>query len=395
MKKIMILGAGRGQVQLIKTAKELGYYTIVASIEGNYPGFDIADEKCYVDISNPEAVLEHAQKLKIDGIATSCLDTGIAALGYVCEKMNLPGLDTNAAKLSNNKLLMKEAFAKYNVSTAKYKLIHSEEELLASIDEFTFPVIIKAVDLQGSCGINIVRTKEKLLDDYRDTMSETRKDFCLVEEFIEGYDLSANSFVVNGKFLFVLPCGDITYIAKTGIPVGHYAPVNKNDDLLRQVEEESKKAIKALGLNNCAVNIDFVVRDNKLYVIELTGRIGANCLPELISIYYGVDIYKMIVETAMGVDVSNYFNENKNEPTSCYAKMLISEESGTLKKIINSNDNNDNIYEITYFVEPGDKINKFTNSKNCIGQVIVKGDTLDNCEKFIGEVIDNIKFVLE
>lgn len=395
MKKIMILGAGRGQVQLIKTAKELGYYTIVASIEGNYPGFDIADEKCYVDISNPEAVLEQAQKLKIDGIATSCLDTGIAALGYVCEKMNLPGLDANAAKLSNNKLLMKEAFAKYNVSTAKYKLIHSEEELLDSIDEFTFPVIIKAVDLQGSRGINIIRTKEKLLDGYRDTMSETGKDVCLVEEFIEGYDLSVNSFVVNEKCLFILLCGDITYIAKTGIPVGHYALENKNDDLLRQAEEESKKAIKALGLNNCAVNIDFVVRNNKLYVIELTGRIGANCLPELTSIYYGVDIYKMIVETAMGIDVSAYFIENKKEPTPCYAKMLISEESGSLKEIINSNEENDNIYEITYFVEPGDKINKFTNSKDCIGQVIVKEDTLDNCEKFIGEVIDNIKFVLE
>ena len=395
MKKIMILGAGRGQVQLIKTAKKLGYYTIVASIEGNYPGFDIADEKCCVDISNPEAVLEQAQKLKIDGIATSCLDTGIAALGYVCEKMNLPGLDANAAKLSNNKLLMKEAFEKYNVSTAKYKLIHSEEELLDSIDEFTFPVIIKAVDLQGSRGINIIRTKEKLLDGYRDTMSETGKDVCLVEEFIEGYDLSVNSFVVNEKCLFILLCGDITYIAKTGIPVGHYAPANKNDDLLCQAEEESKKAIKALGLNNCAVNIDFVVRNNKLYVIELTGRIGANCLPELTSIYYGVDIYKMIVETAMGIDVSAYFIENKKEPTPCYAKMLISEESGSLKEIINSNEENDNIYEITYFVEPGDKVNKFTNSKDCIGQVIVKGDTLENCEKFIGEVIDNIKFVLE
>lgn len=395
MKKIMILGAGRGQVQLIKTAKKLGYYTIVASIEGNYPGFDIADEKCCVDISNPEAVLEQAQKLKIDGIATSCLDTGIAALGYVCEKMNLPGLDTNAAKSSNNKLLMKEALAKYNVSTARYKLIHSEEELLNSIDEFTFPIIIKAVDLQGSRGINIIRTKEKLLDGYRDTMSETGKDVCLVEEFIEGYDLSVNSFVVNEKCLFILLCGDITYIAKTGIPVGHYVLANKNDDLLRQAEEESKKAIKALGLNNCAVNIDFVVRNNKLYVIELTGRIGANCLPELTSIYYGVDIYKMIVETAMGIDVSAYFIENKKEPTPCYAKMLISEESGSLKEIINSNEENDNIYEITYFVEPGDKINKFTNSKDCIGQVIVKEDTLDNCEKFIGEVIDNIKFVLE
>ena len=109
MKKIMILGAGRGQVQLIKTAKKLGYHTIVASINGNYPGFAFADDVCYVDISKPDEVLKQAQSLKIDGIATACLDTGISALGYVCEKMNLPGLNSHSAELSGNKLLMKEA----------------------------------------------------------------------------------------------------------------------------------------------------------------------------------------------------------------------------------------------------------------------------------------------
>ena len=47
MKKVMILGAGTYQVPLIKKAKEMGLYTIVVSIKGNYPGFSIADEMCY------------------------------------------------------------------------------------------------------------------------------------------------------------------------------------------------------------------------------------------------------------------------------------------------------------------------------------------------------------
>ena len=47
MKKILILGAGIYQVPLIKKAKEMGLYTIVASIPGNYPGFSYADKVVY------------------------------------------------------------------------------------------------------------------------------------------------------------------------------------------------------------------------------------------------------------------------------------------------------------------------------------------------------------
>ena len=44
MKKIMILGAGVYQVPLIKKAKELGFYVIVSTIRGNYPGLKFADK---------------------------------------------------------------------------------------------------------------------------------------------------------------------------------------------------------------------------------------------------------------------------------------------------------------------------------------------------------------
>lgn len=395
MKRLMILGAGRGQIDLIKAAKKYGYETVVTGIMGNYPGFDYADIKCFADISNPNEVLRAAKEYNIDGIATACLDTGISALGYVCDKLNLPGLSYTSAQMCGDKLLMKNAFMEHGVSTAKYKKITSKEQLANITDELNLPLIVKAVDLQGSRGINIVNSEEELVECYENTMLESKKDFCIIEEFIEGYEFGAQAFVVNNKVLYVLPCGDITYLGKTKIPVGHYSPLVLDDEKMDQIYESVTKAIEAIGLNNCAVNVDMILKDDKIYLIELTGRVGANCLPELSSIYFGLDVYKLIIDTAMGIDVTDYFNNNRKNPTFGYAKMMISEQTGELKKIINNNEENEDIYNITHFVKLGDEIRKFTNSRDCIGQIVVKGDNLEYCEKLINEVESKINYCLE
>ena len=67
MKKILILGAGIYQVPLIKTAKRMGLYTIVASIPGNYPGFELADKVYYENTTDYKRILSIARKEKIDG----------------------------------------------------------------------------------------------------------------------------------------------------------------------------------------------------------------------------------------------------------------------------------------------------------------------------------------
>ena len=393
--KIMILGAGRGQVDLIRAAKKLGYTTVVTSIEGKYPGFELADEICYADISDPEEIAEAARRYNVQGIVTACLDTGIAALGYACEKNGLVGLSAESARLSGDKLLMKAAFMESGVKTARYKQIFSLEQAQDVLKELKLPLIVKATDLQGSRGINIVYSEDELVEGYNRTMSETKKDFCIIEEFIEGYEFGAQAFVINNEVLFVLPCGDITYLGNTNIPIGHYAPLGMDEEMAAEVEFQVKAAIKALKLNNCAVNVDMILKNGEVYIIELTGRVGANCLPQLISIYYGIDIYKLIVETAMGNNPSGYFKEAKKAPTACYAKMLISEKNGILKEIINTNSPDENIEEITFFVENGDVVHKFNNSKDCIGQVVVKGENLKECEKLIDKVIDHISFEME
>lgn len=105
----------------------------------------------------------------------------------------------------------------------------------------------------------------------------------------------------------------------------------------------------------------------------------------------------MIYLTALGEDAVAYFKNTKsNSSTPCYAKMLTSENSGIIKRIVNNNDmSNPDIFEITFFVKEGDSISKFRNSNDCLGQVIVKGKSLDYCKEFIEEVISNIIIELE
>ena len=397
MKKIMILGATLTQIPLIKAAKELGFWTIVASIDGNYPAFEYADEICYVDILNAQAVLQRAQELKIDGIATCCMDTPVKALGLVCDQMKLTGLSFDVANLCNNKLLMKKAFINHNVNTARFMEITNERDLNEACDTLNFPLIIKAVDLQASRGIYVVNNREEAHSGFKKTMALTHQKYCIIEEFIKGEEFGAQAFVTNGEILFVLPHGDYTFYKHTALPIGHFAPLELPEEVIKLAEKESIKAIRAVGLDNCAVNIDMIYKDGKVYMIELTGRAGATNLCELVSIYYGVEYYKMIALAAMGKDPRFYFNKRNKNVTPVATKFLMSNKTGVLKSVINSNTDLDieNICDIEVYVKPGEKVNKFEDGKDRVGHLIVKGASIEECLKTLDRCYSNIKINIE
>ena len=194
----------------------------------------------------------------------------------------------------------------HGVSTAQYFEISSEQELEEALGNIPLPVIIKATDLQGAA-VSIFQDKRSGFEGFRMAMQLTKRSCCIVEEFIEGWEFGAQAFVYRGEVLFVMPHGDETFVSHTAVPVGHYVPLECSRDVQRQTEEVLRKAIRAIGLNNCAVNADLILRDNKVYVIEITGRVGANCLPELVEINYGVEYYKMIAAMAVGADPLEYW----------------------------------------------------------------------------------------
>ncbi|MBR2717089.1 MAG: ATP-grasp domain-containing protein [Oscillospiraceae bacterium] len=395
MKKLMVIGATHTQVPLIRTAQRMGYYTIVAGIKGNYPGIDVADEACFVDIRDPKAVLEAAKALRIDGIATCCMDMGVRAVGYVCEAMGLCGLTERAALLSNQKLAMKEAFEKGGVRSPAFRKVSSEADLRKAWEELPQPVILKAVDLQASRGIYVCRSFQELEEAYREAMELTREDFCIVEQFVKGIDIGAQAFVYDGEIVFIVPHNDEVFTGSANKPIGHSAPLIADEATMTEVKRQCELAIRAIGLNNCAVNIDLLeAEDGGIYMIELTGRAGATCLPELVSLYFGVDYYEMIAAMAMGEDPREIFNRRPGTETANASRFLLAPRDGVVKSI-RCDAAGDDIALLEIYAKPGDAVRAFQDGADRIGQTVVTGPTVQDCFARLDEISAQLRIEYE
>lgn len=391
MKKLMIMGAGIYQVPLIKKAKEMGIYTIAVSIPGNYPGFELADKVYYENTVDYEKILELARQEQIDGIVTAGTDVAVITIGKVCDELGLSGLSFEAAKIASNKIRMKKKYEEYGVRTARFREVSFEDDMYEMTKELNFPLIFKAVDTSGSRGIIRVNSVDEFEAARAIVKANTRTDFFIIEEFIEGEEFGAQAFVYRGEVKFILPHGDYVFQGDTGVPIGHFAPYMLADDVIEDAKVQLEKAIEAMGLNNCAINADFILKDGQTYVLELGGRSGATCLAELVSIYYGYDYYEKLILAALGEDV-----EFPTEHAVPNASMLLrSEKDGVIKSMTDLNDADEDIYEVQFDYQVGDTVKKFHVGPHRIGHVITKGETLDAAVDKLNLALSRIKIEVE
>ena len=387
MKKLMIMGAGTYQVPLIRTAKEMGIYTIAVSIPGKYPGFAYADEVLHINTVDAEAVLAAARERGIDGICTAGTDVAVMTIGRVNDALGLAGISYEAAKIACDKVLMKQCYEENGVRTARYRKVYFNEDVNEKIRDLEYPLIFKIVDSSGSRGITRVDRPDQIQAAITNAQAFTRKDYYIVEEFIIGREFGAQAFVMDGKVQFILPHGDYIFHGSTGVPAGHFAPYDLSAEALRDCRETCEKAIYAMGLDNCAVNCDFIMRDGKTYVLEIGGRSGATCLAELVSIYYGYDYYRKIIEVALGEKPA--FPTDRAVPNA--SKLLMSDRDGEIIALANRNPKNDpDICEVCFDYTIGDQVKKFHVGPNRIGHVITKGRTLAEATAALDRALKNI-----
>ena len=404
MKKLLILGAGVYQVPLIKKAKEMGLYTIVASYHGSYPGLTLADEVWEVDTRDTKVLLSLSQKAKIAGVCTAGTDVAVRSLGILCERLGLFGLSAKTAKIVTNKALMKETFLSGQVTTPPAYKVYTYHEALQAFEKIGKTALIKAVDSSGSRGIIKIPSADKIKSAWATALGISQTDYLLVEEFIKAEEIGVDGFICNGNIQFMLTHDKFTHtIQGVTLPTGHafprlasppYDDPQLEADILHQIE----RAIMATGLNNCAFNADVLITDKQAYIIEIGGRSGATCIPELISIYGGFDYYEQMILNALGEIPCFTFQT----PIPCMAKLLFSTVDGAITAIdeaLLESLRSDTIHiSLDYMV--GEKVTAIENGTSRIGQVIMNTSSeseLDNLMSKVrhaiqinGECLDNL-----
>ncbi len=402
-KSMMILGAGVYQAPLIQRARERGLRTVVLSIPGHYPGFALADQVYYVNTTDREAVLRVAREERIDAVATTGTDVAVISLGHVCRSLHLPGIGEEAATVLTDKALMKEAFRKGGVTTAKFLRVRGCGEALRAAEEIGYPVVLKIVDKSGSRGITKINGPEGMKSAWEYAQKATDADHMLVEEFVSGKEIGIDALIQGGRLRLLLPHDKYVYhTGRIDVPAGHFCPMAYSPELYENMRSETEKVIRSTGMDDCCINIDaFVLPDGRVSVIEAAGRCGATGIPEVISGYTGRNYYDCILDLALGIPVPD-FDAGTGRPTA--SRLICSDRGGVLKEIRcslggreyqNTGAHLPGIGEVHLNCAPGDRIEQFQNGTALLGMAVLYGDSSEALRAAVQAFGDSIRIEVE
>lgn len=331
MKKLAIIGASYLQEPLVKKAKDMGLYTICFAWADGATCADICDKFYDISIVEKERILEICKDEKIDGIATIASDVAAPTVAYIANRMGLVGNDYEAALRANNKYLMRNAFMEAGVPCPLYKMVTSIQELEGI--NWNYPLIVKPSDRSGSLGVTKVHSESELEQAVDKALSVSFKKQAMVEEFIEGREISVEFISYNGTHYPLQITDKVTTEAPHFVELEHHQPSSLSPEMFDRIYSITKNALNALGITNGASHSEYkITKDGRIAVMEIGGRMGGDFIgSDLVRLSTGYDFVKGVIEVALGTFIKPIKTQNM-----CSGVFFLCKETEKLKAIIDN-----------------------------------------------------------
>ena len=312
-KKIIILGGGPNRigqgiefdyccVQAVFGLQDLGYKTIMVNCnpETVSTDFDLVD-RLYFEPVTFEDVLNIVEFEKPNGIlvqfggqtplkiARALSDAGVPIIGTSPENIDL----------AEDREKFGAILDKLNVTCPKYGTGRTLDEVVVVAENIGFPVLARPSYVLGGRAMEIVYSKEQLIDYIARSADVTAGHPILIDEFLEDafeFDVDALS---DGESVHI---GAIMqHIEEAGIHSGDSACVlppyrittNAMEEIIR-ITKSLAIELKVIGL----INLQFAFKDNQIYVLEVNPR-ASRTIP-FVSKTTNVPLARIAAKLAVG-----------------------------------------------------------------------------------------------
>lgn len=382
-KKILFLGGSTFQIPNIKQAKKMGLYVGVVDISSNAPAIKYADESFECSIKDEKGVFEIAKAFNADAVSVGICDSAMNTAAYVCEKLGLPGTSVETAKCATDKFEMIKAFERCDVAHPQFQLIE-KENLHSTEIKVPYPLVTKPIDAAGSKGIRIARSQDEIYDALEESSKSGYDGNVLVEELMEGPEVSVEIIVQNGIPFVAQVTDKLTSGEPYFVEIGHSQPSHFDGDVLENIKNVARNAAVAVGLKNSIAHAEIMVTKNGPKMVEIGGRMGGDSISEqLIMLSSGYNLSEANINFAFGKEY--VVSQIEHYPFS--AVRFVTPENGIIKDIkgIEAAELVEGIFEINMMANIGDSFNDSTDNSQRVGYVIAYGTTRDKaveaCEK--------------
>lgn len=329
--KVLIIGSGGREHAIAYQLNKSPKVTEIFAIPGN-PG--IAEiGKCYnASVEDFDYILNFVKSNNID---LTVIGPEVPLCGGLSDLLTENGYKVfgpkkYAATLEGSKAFSKEFMIKHNIPTAKYVEITVLEDGINALNDFSYPVVVKADGLAAGKGVVICQTeieaksvlKEMLVDGILDGAGSK----VIIEEFLTGFECSLLCFTDGETIVPMVSSKDHKQIYDNNIGpnTGGMGTVSPNPFLaeeMDQVFEETilKPFLKGLKAENMdyrgVIFIGLMIDQGVAKVLEFNVRFGD---PETQSILLrlNTDLFD-IMNAVANKELKNINIEWKNEHSGC------------------------------------------------------------------------------
>jgi biotin carboxylase len=292
--RLLVLGAGPAQLGLLAAARSRGLFVIAVDRDPSAPGFAFADRRAIVSTEDERGIERLAHAERVDGVIAPGIDFPVAIAARVARGLGLPHpLSPEAAVLATNKQRQRERFSEAGVPQP------SSEVLDAGGAGIELPCVVKAPDRQGQRGLTLVRDRSELAAAIKSARRASRSGHVLVEELVDGPEVTVNAFSIDGRFYPLTVTDRLTAEPPAfGVALAHVWRAS------HEPVEVARHAAKALGIRDGPTYTQLRIGPDGPQVIELAARLGGGHDAELCETALGVDLNGLALAAALGEAVA-------------------------------------------------------------------------------------------
>ncbi len=285
-KKVVVLGSGPiriGQgvefdycsVHCVWALREMGIETIIIN---NNPetvstDFDISD-KLYFEPLTPEDVLNVIDKEKPEGVIVQFGGQTAINLAEPLARagVKILGSDLDSIDRAEDRERFDALLTQCDIARPKGRTVFDTEGAVAAAHEVTYPCMVRPSYVLGGRAMEIVYNDDDLRHYMGSAVRASHEHPVLVDHYLQGTEVEVDA-ICDGES--VLIPGIMEHVERAGVHSGDsiavYPPRSLSENIIETIVDYTRRMAIALDVRGM-INIQYIVRDEKLYVIEVNPR---------------------------------------------------------------------------------------------------------------------------
>ncbi|TDD37545.1 ATP-grasp domain-containing protein [Actinomadura sp. KC06] len=355
------------------------------------------------DTNSVSAVIETVRSISefrdVRGIYTQC-DYNLPLVAEAARELGLPGLSPHAAALARNKLFTREVCRDAGVPSPDFMQVTSAEQAVAFAEKVGFPCVVKPMTESASTDVALGRDPDEVarlfenIDAQRlDRRGQARLPGALVEEYCPGYEVSVETFTVDGQ-ITVLGVVDKSVSAHPYFAeIGQVFPSLLPDPITAELAGTAVAGLRAIGHDFGAAHTEVRMTGNGPRLIEINARLAGEDIPELVDAALGLATRRQ----ALAMHVGHRPDLTVTERRGAATRKISFPVAGTIRRVdgLDAARSAPGVVEVLLMVGEGDSVAALVSNHESYGQVRAEASSAGEALRLAEAAFNQISFLVD